>query len=60
MVTVGGLLTKTQKKVKKDSESLDVCTTYKHEKHPEKRKKNSNLKNTKYENVNWWGPSFYI
>jgi len=42
MVTVGGLLTKTQKKVKKDSESLDVvdvCTTYKHENTPKNAKK---------------------
>jgi len=58
----GGPLTKTQIKVKKDSESLgvvDVCTRLKNENTSKNEKKN-NQKNTKYLNVNWRGPSFYI
>ena len=43
--------------MKTKSESLDVvnvCTTYcKKRKHLEKRKKNNNLKNSKYENEEW-------
>ena len=57
----GSPLAKTQKKVKKDSESLDVvdvCTRLKNENTSEYEK--NNLKNTKYQNVNWRGPSFYI
>jgi len=42
--------------VKKDSESLDVLKKNENTKNA----KNNNIKKTKYENVNWRRPSFYI
>ena len=39
---------------------VDVYSIAKKNENTPKNAKNNNLKNTRYQNVNWRGPSFYI